>query len=811
MIKNYFKIACRNIARHKVFSFINIAGLTLGLCACIVIYLIASYEFSFDNFHPGKDRIYRVMGDVTESTGDKLHFARVPPAISVNDKNNLPGLEQIAAIIPYNTKIDIGVIDGDQNFDTKLAGTNYITTAITEPEYFSIFRYKWLAGNPAVALNSPSSVVLTEDRARQYFGPIAVDKILGKEIIYGDSLITHVTGVVKDWDRNSDLLFTDFISLGTIQSSFLKNIFSLNDWKQTGMSAWVFAKTKKGVSAATVNDQMSASVKRSAGSETKLALWLEPISEIHFNADVIENPIRVADKTTLYILMAIALFVLILAVINFINLSTAQSIRRSKEAGIRKVLGSNKANLILQFLSETFVITLLSVTLAVLLVDPVLNLFRSFIPAGISFHLAAPSTILFLLGIAIVTSLLAGWYPAKVLSSYLPAMNLSGAGNYKGGRNWILRKGLIVFQFSVSLVFITGSIIIAKQLDYTRSKYPGFTSDAIIIVETPREGPVKTANLAEQVKQVSGVQNVAMQWTAPMTDNPRGMKLKLKSTDVKDFQVTQVAGNENFIPLYKIKMLAGRNLVRSDSVNEFVINETLSLLLGNKSPQDAIGTTLYWNDKPYPVVGVVADFHTTSFHEAVTPLCIINRKDRLGGIAIKLASAGKGTGMIKNILAQLERKWKTVYPASAFNYRFYDESLAMLYKKDQQTAWLINSATSVTIFISCIGLLGLALFTARRKEKEIGIRKTLGASTADIVARLSKEFIVLIVVAFLVASPVAWYLADGWLQSFVYRTSISWWIFLLAGSITTFIALLTISSQAIKAAMANPVKSLRTE
>jgi putative ABC transport system permease protein len=810
MFKNYFKIAWRNITRHKIYAAINILGLSLGLCTCIVIYVIVHYEFSFDTFHPDKERIYRVMGDVTENSGDKLHFSRLPFGVSQNGRAELSNVDAIAGIIPYKAKIGVPAAGSvAKNFDR--SDSRYITTVLTEPQYFDIFKYQWLAGNAATALNMPFKVVLAESKAHQYFGGESPDKMIGKHLIYDDSLFVTVSGIVKDWDKNTDFGFTDFISFNTLQSSFLKNGFNTDSWGQGDMSVWTFEKLSVGTTSLQVTNQMSAFVKRHADAQTKLALWLQPLSNIHFNADVVENPIRTADKSILYSLTAIALFILILAIINFVNLSTAQSIRRAKEVGIRKVLGSRRTNLIFQFLTETFALTSFAVLFAVALVNPTLALFQSLIPAGVSFHFDL-STIIFLVLITIITSLLAGIYPAKILSAHLPVLSLKGSGEQKSGEKWLLRKGLIVFQFSVSLVFIIGSIVIANQLKYAREKNPGFNADAIINIGTPWGDSLSKINvLAQKIKQLSGVNDVALQWVPPMTDKGRGHSIKFKSTDIKETGVAQVAGNENFIPLYQIKLLAGRNLMHADSMKEIIINENLSQLMGCKKPEEAIGKTLYWDDKPFPVVGVVADFHSGSFHEIIGPVCIVNRPDREGTIAVKLASKGKNIASVQNTLSQMLDAWKQIYPATAFKYQFYDESLALLYAKDQETATLMNTAMGITIFISCLGLFGLALFTAEKRAKEISIRKILGASVANIVAMLSKDFIVLIVIAFIIASPVAWYFMNQWLQSFAYRIDISWWIFIVAGIAAISIALATVSFQAIKAAIANPVKSLRTE
>ena len=812
MVKSYLKFAWCNLTRQKVYTAINILGLSLGLCACIVIYIIVHYEFSFDTFHPDKERIYRVMGDVTENNGDRLHFAKLPFAVSQNGRAELSGMDAIAGIILYDAKISVPAAEKTvENFDSRIADSYYITTVLVEPQYFDIFKYQWLAGNAATALNAPFKVVLTESKAHQYFGTESPDKIIGKQLIYDDSLFVTVSGIVKDWGKNTDFGFTDFISFNTLQSSFLKNGFNTGSWGEGDMIVWTFVKLSGGTTPAQVNNQMSGLVKRHADAQTKLTLWLEPLSDIHFNADVIENPIRTADKTTLYSLTAIAIFILILAIINFVNLSTAQSIKRTKEVGIRKVLGSSRTNLILQFLTETFALTFFAVNLAVMLVNPTLALFQSFIPAGVRFHFDL-STITFLALITITTSLLAGIYPAKILSAHLPVLSLKGAGKQRAGKKWLLRKGLIVFQFTVSLIFIIGSMVISNQLKYTQHKNLSFSSDAIVTVPTPWDDNISKVNvLAQKIKQLSGVSKIALQWVPPMTNRGRGHSIKFKKADVKATRVTQVAGNEDFIPLYQIKLLAGRNLMHSDSLKEIVISENLSRLMGYKKPEEALGKMLYWDDKSYPIVGVVADFHSRSFHESITPVCIVNRPDREGTLAIKLASKGEQFNTIKTTLSRVENLWKQIYPEATFSYQFYDESLKMIYSKDQQTATLMNTAMGITIFISCLGLFGLALFTTEKRAKEISIRKILGASVTNIAAMLSKDFVILVIIALLIASPIALYFMNQWLQDFAYRINISWWMFTAAGLFAILIVLITVSFQAIKSATANPVKSLRSE
>ena len=807
MIKNYLKVAWRNIRRNRIYAAINVFGLALGICACIVIFLICQYEFSFDNFHKDKDRIYRIMGDLTQNSGQKLHFGKLPAGVSQTAAAELTGFHAVAGVMPYNAEISV---PGEAKA-TKRTNNN---TVIVQPQYFEIFKYQWLAGNESDALNGPFKVVLTENEASLYFGNKTADELIGRQIVYNDSLKVTVSGIIKDWNKNTDLGFTDFISAATLKSSFLKKSINTDAaWEPPYMNTWTFVKLSAGTKPAQINSEMVELVKRHGAPNTKLKLWLQAITDIHFDGDVIENPVRTADKPTLYSLIIIALFILILAVINFINLSTAQSLQRSKEVGVRKVLGSSRTSLIFQFLTETTVLVLFSVSLAVLLVKPTLNGFYSFMPPGVTFNFLSIPVIVFLTSITIVTSLLAGLYPAKVLSSYLPVQTLKGASDQKGGEKWLLRKGLIVFQFSVSLIFIISGIIMANQLRYVRQTNPGFNADAIINVDTPGDDSLsKVKVIAQEIRQLKGVSTVGLQWVPPQADNGRGRSIKFNTNEAKSTGVVQIAGDENFIPLYHIKLLAGRNIMHADSMREFVINETLSRLMGCKSPADAVGKILYWDGiKPYPVVGVVADFHTRSFHEIIAPLCLVNRPNRERTLAVKLASAGKHSDEIKASLAQIQQLWKQMYPQATFKYQFYDETLTLLYQRDQRTATLINTAITITIFISCIGLFGLALFTAEKRAKEISIRKILGASASNIAVMLSTDFVILVVIALVIASPVACYFMNRWLLGFAYHIDITLWVFILAGLAAIVISLATVSFQAIKAALANPVKSLRSE
>ena len=397
MFKSHLKAAWRNIALHKVYSLINVLGLALGVSACIVIFLDIHFELSYDNFHPEGPRIYRVLGTLTERNGEKTLFASAPHPVTAAVRQELTGLDAIAGIIPFRASIDI-VTDGGTNGHQAVRhfdNPNPWSTGIAEPAWFEIFPYDWLAGNPATALNEPFTVVLTESKARLYFGTGPLGKMLGRIVVYDDSLRVKVTGVVKDWNRNTDLAFTDFISESTIHGSVLLNNLNAGSWDPGAMSTWTFAKLSRGTKPAVFGAELSALIARHGRPGDKLSLSLQPLSDIHFNAKVVESSIRTAHLPTLYALMGIAGFILLLAVVNFINLATAQSIRRAKEVGVRKVLGGSRTSLVMQFLTETFVLTIIAVLLAVLLVNPILAAFRTFLPSGIVFHPFDPSNLVF--------------------------------------------------------------------------------------------------------------------------------------------------------------------------------------------------------------------------------------------------------------------------------------------------------------------------------------------------------------------------------------------------------------------------------
>jgi putative ABC transport system permease protein len=821
MLLNYFKIAWRMLTRNKVYTAINVLGLALGICSCLVIFLITHFELSYDTFHPGKERIYRITGEHSRPSGESRKLGFVPDPMAMTIRTELTGLETVAGFYNYHAKVSI---PNGKNVDRQFERPKYNLPSdviVADPQYFELFKYQWLAGNPATALQQPFQVVLTEQEARKYFGAGSADQFMGRPILYDDSLHMTVSGIVKDLPANTDFAFKDFISFSTIRHSFLKKEFDLNAWGMWDNFSQAFIKLAPGVTPAQIQRQFPAFQKKYLGEQEgdKSKVSLQPLSDIHFNDAYPDAFSRKASLPTLYILMGVAAFILLIAAINFINLSTAQSIQRVKEIGIRKVLGGRRRSLVFQFLVETFVLTCLAVLLSLLLIKPVLSAFHAFIPAGLSFHLFDPANLLFLGSITLVTSLLAGFYPAKILSSYLPVISLKGEGGQTVNRKSYLRQSLIVFQFTIALLFIIGTWIMGDQIRFLLNADMGFNKTAVLNIPTPRVQNAKEKRklLLQKIGQIS---TVAMECTSegtPAAVGHRGTDIMYKGKDLVKVSAEMHLADDKFLSLYELKLLAGRNLLRSDTMSEVLLNESCARALGFKKPEDAVGQLVESGQKDnrnqglLPVVGVVADFHSRSLKETVGPVFISSNADASRIISVKLSMQHDQFTGLQNTLAKIQQDWKEIYPDNKFEYTFFDETIAAFYDKEQKTASIMNTAMFMAIFISCMGLFGVTTFMAGQRTREIGIRKVLGASVTGIVQLLTIDFVRLIGISILIASPIAWYFMHRWLQDFAYRTSIHPWIFAGAGLTALFIALATVSFQAIRAATANPVKSLRSE
>jgi len=810
MFKNYFKTSWRSLIRNKMYSLVNVLGLSLGICVCLVIYLINQYEFSFDTFHPDRDRIFCV--DFTAG-GNHLNLAPTPMAAAM--RHEMSGLETVAAFIIYDASVTVPGGPGEKQKPFDDAGS----MAIVEPGYFNVFPRQWLAGNAVTALTMPNTVVLAAEKAREYFGDIEPGKVIGRTIYYQDSLMATVTGVVAGWKGNSDFNFSQWISYATIPASFLKSRSKVDDWGSFATQSQAVIKLAKGVKPSQIDAQFNAFAIRHYGPNPGFAFRLKPLSDIHFHAEYGGRG-RKASLPVLYTLMAVAGFILMLAVINFVNLSTAQSIQRAREIGVRKVLGGSRSGIAVQFFTETFLLTVTAVILAVLLIRPVFSMATDLIPEGVHFHFNG-STLLFLLLVTAVTTVLAGFYPARVLGGFRPTVTLKGSNASSGSEKGILRKGLIVFQFTISVLFIIASFVIGSQLQYVLQADLGFKTDAIVTLGFPRGYPPqsrinKTVVLMDKLRQLPGVLQVIREGRPPMGGDMAHSGFSGKqhcwNNEEKIIDISIHSGGADYLPFYGMKLVAGRNMLPGDSARELLISEACAHALGFADVNQALGReVLVGPGEAYPVAGVVANFYESSFREASWPVVIKNDPGWEKLVAVKIAAGSMAAGDMKAIISNIEKDWKVVFPSAPFTYSFLDESIGKLYADDIRTERLTNVAMGITVFISCLGLLGLAIFSTQKRTKEIGIRKVLGATVPGIVAMLCKDIVRLIIIALLIASPLAWYFMHNWLQGFAYHTALSGWLFIAAGAAAIAIALLTVGFQAMRAAMANPVKSLRTE
>ena len=815
MIRNYFILALRNFRKHKLFSLINILGLAVGISASLVIYLIVQYEFSFDRFHKDGDRIYRVVSNLS-FTGKPFENSGVPAPLPAEAKTTIPGIETAVAFhTMYHPRVNVN--KGDTLKPVVFKERKGVIFA--DQHYFDLFAYQWLAGSPAV-LNEPFKVVLSESRVKEYFPATDITKAIGQVMTYDDSIDVTVAGIVKDLNQVTDFTFKEFIALSTIPARHLENNFSWNHWSNYNTSSQFLVKLKPGTSPEQTGKQITALVAKHEPNTDRFSAnqTLQPLNDLHFNSKYEIFDQRRAHKPTLVSLLLVAAFLLILGCINFINLTTAQAVQRAKEIGIRKTMGSNKRQLIAQFMNETLALTIIATLLSIALMPLLLKAFADYIPEGVSFNrIMEPGIIGFIIALVVVVSLLAGFYPSLVLSRFKPVMVLKNQAYSNTGKTrsaW-LRKTLTVSQFIIAQFFIIGTLMVSKQIYYSLHKDLGYRKDAIITFTLPwREaGSQKKKLLLQKLQSIPEIQKVSLSGIPPAYNGTSSSTLTFDDGKKTIDLMTEIRiGDAAYFDLYNIKLVAGRMLLPSDTVRkEYLVNEAYAREMGYTNPADIIGKNIKRDKTTLPIVGVVADFHTKSLHTAITPLVFTAKTKEAGSFHILLQPREAGNDTWKRAIDKIDKALKEVHPERTFDYAFFDENIAAFYKAEQSTTHLLTWASGLAIFISCLGLLGLVIYTTHQRVKEIGVRKVLGASVTQIVSLLSKDFVVLVIVAFMITAPLAWWAANTWLQNFAYRTSIPWWIFAAGGGIMIIIALLTLSIQTIRAALANPVKALRSE
>jgi ABC-type antimicrobial peptide transport system permease subunit len=812
MFKNYFKTAYRSLTRNRNYTIINIAGLAVGIAVCVTIFIIILFQTSFDNFHAKKDRVYRVLTEYHHADAANILYGKdVPFPMPTGLKTAFPEIEQIAPV--YASQNDQLLIT--DHGTTKKLFKEQRGVFFTEPSFFKMFDFPLLAGSYE-SLKHPNNVLLTKETAQKYFGDwrAAMGKTINLEA--GGYMFEHgtellkVSGILETIPANTDFQLKLVVAYGT---GFTGSLMAKStDWDGTTADFGCYIMLPPNISVDNFNQQLRAYSQRTKSRDNKDSHIVQPLSAVHYDTQAGSYSNKTISRGLLNVLWLIAAFILLIACVNFINLSTAQAVNRAKEVGVRKVLGSNRSQLQIQFIIETFLIVTGSVILAAVIINLTLRFVNQLLELSLSFNILNPEVILFLLTVTIVVTALAGFYPSIVLSRFNPVNALKSKITANTVKGISLRRGLVVFQFIIAQALIIGTLVIVKQMNYFMNQPLGFDKNAIINVpfRTDSLRISRLDYLKEQLLSINGVQAVSFSSNTPVEDvndmwNTLRFNRAIKETD---FKAILKFADDDYVPAYKLPLIAGRNLQPSGMTKEFLVNESLVKSLGFKNPEDILNKEIsIWGDRiKCPVVGVLKDFNDRSFRHDLAPLLITTNNTMYTQAGIKLATTN-----ISSTLKSVKTKFEQTFPDFVYEYRFLDDKIGSFYKQENQLAQLYKIFAAIAIFLSCLGLYGLASFMAVQRTKEVGIRKVLGATAGSIVYLFSKEFMILISIAFLIATPLAWYFMNNWLQDYVYRISISWWLFAAGGVVAIIIALITISFQAIKAAIANPVKSLRTD
>jgi ABC-type antimicrobial peptide transport system permease subunit len=779
-------------------------GLGAGIAVCLVLFLVIKYELSFDNYHKKKDRIYRVLTEYHHADAPDIFYGKgVPQPLPSGLRSTFPQLEKVATL--YSEGNDqIQVLDDNGQAIKKIKEEKGVFFA--EPSLFDIFDFKWLAGN-ATSLKNRNTVVLTKTIAEKYFGDWQF--AIGKNLKWNNRDVLKVTGILDNVPENTDLQFKVVISFGT---GYTANFLKSTNWDGTNTSYGCYVLLPRDVSAASFNSQLRAFVKKMKSPDDKDSHIIQPLSQIHYDTKTGDFSNRTMSRGMIKALWLIGAFILLIACVNFINLSTAQAVNRSKEVGIRKVLGSNRSNLKIQFFAETFLLVLTSMALAAIIVVITLPFVGRILEKPLSIHRSDILSIsVFLSLTAVVVTVFAGFYPSIVLARFNPINALKNKTTVAATKGISLRRGLVVFQFVIAQALIIGTLIIVKQMSYFTHQPLGFDKTAIVNIPFPGDsvGTSKLDYLRQQLKTVRGIQNISFSSNTPVEDdNDMWSTFKFNHAQKEtDFYAITKFADDQYLPTYKLSLVAGRNLQPSDTSREFLVSQKVVKNLGIVDPQEILNKDIdLWGFMKGRVVGVIKDYNDRSFRRGIDPVLITTNKRIYSQAGIKLI-----TSDVTSAMRSIEKIWGQIYPEFVFEYKFLDDKVESFYKQENQLSQLYQIFAIIAIFLSCLGLYGLASFMAVQRIKEVGIRKVLGATAGSIVYLFSKEFIILISIAFVIATPIAWYYMHGWLQDYVYRINISWWIFFAGGIVAIVIALATVSFQAIRAAVANPVKSLRTE
>lgn len=795
MFSNYFKIAWRNLKRNKSYAFINIVGLSLGIACSILIFVLVTYHLSFDTFHANKDRVYRV---VTEWHDGEINYSPAAPSpLGKAIRTEFTFAEKTARVIQYdNVLISIQGEKEVKKFKEKSGA------AFVEPAFFDILHFPLLYGNKNSMLKNPNSAIVTEKIAKKYFGD---KEPIGQIIRFENKVSFTITGILKDIPSNTDRPQEIYLSYD--------NLKDYNNWL-AGDSSWggvysgsqVFTLLKPGVTAASANAQLKSLIKKYYSSRDQ-NIWrfrLQPLADIHFNPDLGGY----ADKKYLWALSCIAAFLIITACVNFINLATAQALNRSKEIGIRKVLGSLRTQLFWQFIAETALITMFAVVLAYVVAEITLPFLNDLFETDITLRLFANWQLpVFLLGISLLVIFFSGSYPGLVLSRFQPVAALKSKLSQRHIGGFSLRRVLVITQFAISQMLIIGTIVVASQMHYSKTTDLGFNKNSIAVVGVPNQDNAKMNTLVTRLAAVPGIENISLCFQPPASNSNNTTAVKFDNrAEVEHWGINTKSADDQYLQTFGLTLVAGRNLYPSDTTREFIVNETFVKKINAGSAGDLIGKNVTINNRTAPIVGVVKDFYVYSFHSAIDAIAISSDAGSYYSCALKINMANA-----KPTMAAVEKIWNETYHEYLYEARFLDDRIAEFYRLDSIMLSLIQFFACVAIFIGCLGLYGLVSFMAVRKTKEIGVRKVVGAGVRNILWMFGKEFSALLGIAFVIAAPLAWWAMHKYLQDYTYKIEIGAWIFAVAILFTFFIALITVGYRSMKASLANPVISLRTE
>jgi putative ABC transport system permease protein len=793
MVKDYFRIALRNLLKNKIYSTINIAGLGIGMAGAIVIFQLVSYHLGIDKHHKNTERIYRMVVDLHLEDGsvEKERGSAFPMHLAL--RKEFANVVNAAYLADKELTVSIVQQNDSKKFYEKGSA------AFTDAEFFKIFDYQWLAGSAAV-LNLPNQAVITKRYAEKYFGKT---NPMGRIIRLDNAENVTIAGLINDYPEQTDIKKDVFISVITLKK--LVPEYGYEDWGWIDSNRQTFLNLRSPEDQAAIEKQMVGLARKVHGGGSNVFRYhLQPLSDIHFN-------IAYGGKIKIYTIVMLAtvgLLLILIACFNFINITTARSFKRSKEVGIRKVLGVSQLQVFMLFLYEAALFTFTSFFIALILSKVLIPVLSNWLEINLELNIFSDLK-LWTFSIALICFVIcvAGIYPALVVSNLNPVLAIKGLAMGNERNTFSVRKGLVVAQFSISFILIAVSMVIILQSRYLKNKDLGINKDLIMHVTLPETETGKIAALQNEIPRIKEVSSISFFRNPPSSQAGNGGSIKFENRDWEKFPARSRNADNHYVETYGMKLLAGRNPIQSDTLNELLVNNKLVKALGLKSADEALNRRLLVGDqnKTGTIVGVVSDFNNADLYSNIEPTVIYSDKRLYKAAGIKLQNLSAST------IPDIMKVWQKQFPEYVFQYSFYDEEIAAFYKREELASNLTSAFALLSVFLSCLGLFGLALFSIEQRTKEIGIRKVLGASVVSITALLSTDFLRLVLVAIVIASPVSYYFMNKWLQDFAFRIDIAWWMFALSALLAIIVAISTVGYQAIKAALMDPVKSLKTE